>query len=210
MTARLNDQSGFTLIEMLVTMLLLSVISIGFYQVMFATVGASDTTASLTRISEEARHGFNRMIRDTREAARLQSATPTSYRVWVNFNEDSVIDHEDYELVEFRHAGDEIRLVAIGAGGSPTEDALLIDNVRAVDHVSPAGDDPVFTYSSDYLQFDTNGDGVASQAELVSAVGATESLEYIGSVHFNFRVEVGDRTSTFTSRAQLRNKRFGI
>ena len=204
-------EEGFTLIETLVTMALFALVSVGFYQVMIATVGASNTTSDLTRISEEARHGFNRILRDTREAAEIRSAAPNAYRIWVDFDGDEEVDADDYELVQFEYlAGGRIELVALNEDGTEAERALLVDSVSPA--LDGEGDPlPVFSYSSDYLQYDTDTvDGVSSLAELTAAVGADRALDYISNVHIDFRVAVGDSSSTFTSRAQLRNKRFGL
>ena len=125
------QEEGFSLVEVMIGMLLLSILSIGFYQVMFSTVRGSNSAADVAQSAEEARLGFNRMIRDTREATHLVSASGTDYRIWVDFDGDGCVDagtayvkpagtsvcvnggSSDFEYLRYAFAGDEITLEAL-------------------------------------------------------------------------------------------------
>src|SRR3712207_1022482 len=100
------DDNGFTLVELLVTIALFSVVAVGIYQVVLTTVRSGDVTEDLVRVSEEARAGFNRMIRDAREARALTVSNPNEFRVQTDFNDDTSIDNPnpegDYEDLIFR------------------------------------------------------------------------------------------------------------
>jgi hypothetical protein len=93
-----------------------------------------------------------------------------------------------------------------------------VDCVRA-DATSPCSSD-VFTYVSDRLEYDWDGDGVTTWRELdeaptrgVIGVGNNNGvlddaeLPFVSSVGFSFDVQNGDASKTFYATAQLRNQR---
>lgn len=219
---RRSDEKGFTLIELLVVTAMLSVVSAAFYQVMFSGVSASDTTRSVVTISEEARLGLNRMLRDTREANRLVSAGATSYEVQVDFDGDGDLgenpnEQGDYEQIRFSLVGDEIRVrVALtDDAGVLTGDVIeetLMDGVRCVRNAD-ASCRPIFTYTSNMLKYDLAPvDGLTTLAELEAAVagGATDvgsPIDRVTGVSYEFEVASGERFTSFYSQATLRNFR---
>ena len=219
-----NDD-GFTLVELLVSMMLLSIISVGLYQVMFSSVRGSDDTQEIAQISQEARLGFNRMIRDTREAARIVTATSTSYRIWTDFNANNVVDANDYEYVQYSVAGGEIQLTPLSAPAqnlaprpqfSGNEAVLAGEQAETlIAGVGAVNGQDIFTYSSNFLQFDTSpANGETTAAEIEAAVGdgtagltGTE-LEYVSDVNYAFTVSVDERTTEFFGQASIRSRRF--
>lgn len=221
---RMNEQNGFTLVELLVALGLFSVLSIGFYQVLFSGVRGSETTRSVVRISEEARLAFNRMIRDTREATRFACVGPSagdcidedSFSVNIDFNGDGLFLNSgepgavsgDYERVTFAFDSD--------AGTITLNGEVLIDGVEQIP--GGGGPRPIFDYSSNLLQYDTSpADGTATWEEIDASTdpgvgnqdGAINEaeLQYLTSVSFAFQVREEDRVSEFFAEAQLRNRR---
>lgn len=222
---KMNEADGFTLVELLVAIGLFSVLSIGFYQVLFSGVRGSETTRSVVRISEEARLAFNRMIRDTREATRFSCVGPSSgecidessFEVNIDFNGDGLFLNSgepgavpgDYERVTFEFDSD--------AGTINLNGEVLIDGVEQIP--GPGGAPrPVFDYSSNLLQYDTSPvDGTATWEEIDAStdpgVGNQDraineaELQYLTSVSFAFQVREEDRASEFFAEAQLRNRR---
>jgi prepilin-type N-terminal cleavage/methylation domain-containing protein len=220
---KLHDERGFTMAEFLVVILLVSIITIGFYQVMLSGDRGSDTSRSVVNVSEEARLGFNRLVRDTREASRFECAsfgtpcmTPTSYTVHVNFDGDGVPENPnedgDFELLTFSVSGNRILL----------NGETLIKGVQCVtDPVTGSCD--VFRYASNSLEYDWNGNGVTSAQEINDAgpskgvsvgdqddpwqIDTLSELNHITSVLFSFEVTAGDRSTVFYAEAQLRNLR---
>jgi prepilin-type N-terminal cleavage/methylation domain-containing protein len=206
-----TNESGMTLVEILVAIAIFSVVSVGFYSVMLSGVRSSDTTESVVQISEEARLGLNRMVRDTREGDSLESAAPTSYNVRVDFDEDGFYDNPntkgDFENLTFEFVA--------GSGGVPGRITLngstLIDGVRAI----PGQD--VFTYYSSNLVEDADNNGIAEWEELDASgsVGVgngngvldSGELPFITNVRYAVRVEAEDRATEFYAEAQLRNLR---
>lgn len=204
----LRADSGFTLVELLVAVSLFSVLSIGFYTMMFSGVNSAQTTESLVRISEEARAGFNRMVRDTREAQKIEPISSTEFNVRTDFNNDGAFSNPnpngDFENLTYEISGGELTL----------NDEVLMTGVRQV------GGNPFFTYSSNLLEYDWDNDGTTECLELDAAAsfgvlgvgdasGACDSGEkdFLSEVGFALGVEDGDRSSTFFAQAQLRNRR---
>jgi prepilin-type N-terminal cleavage/methylation domain-containing protein len=220
-----REESGFSLVEVLVAIALFSVLSAGFYAVMFSQVAGSERSRAVVRVSEEARLGFNRLVRDTREGTFLgtgdagfcpaaEMAAGECYNVKVDFNGDGVFSNPtpggDYENLTFifDEVGETIDVVICDATGlaAGCETETLIAGVRPI---SPGR--PVFAFFSNILRHDANKDGVTSWPELVAAVPATERLRLLSSVSFAFQLgseDDGDSTEFFTE-AQLRNRRFG-
>lgn len=221
-----ESESGFTLVELLVAMMLLSIISVGLYQVMFSSVRGSEDTQEIAEIAQEARLGFNRMIRDSREAAKLVTASPTSYRIWADYNANDVVDAASFEHLEFRLSGTDILLTALSAPVSnvaPTpvftgaeavlagqQAEVLVAGVAAVPGVE------VFSYASNYLQYDQGTiNGESSGAEIDTYAGngngALDGVEltYLSDINYAFTVTVEDRTTQFYGQAQIRSRRYG-
>jgi len=203
MRADLGDR-GFTLIESLVAISLLGIVSVSIYSVLWAGIRVSATSGDVVRISEEARLGLNRMIRDTREGQLFTNLDPTSYRVRIDFDGDGTTNENpnengDYENLkfEYRSSDNTIRL----------NDEILATGVERI------GAAPVFSYTSNDLRYDWNGDGVTIATELDAApshgfpsITANNALLY-DNVEYAFQVRSGDRVTQFRAQAQLRNRR---
>lgn len=209
-----EQQGGFTLIEVLVAIGVLSALSLSAYQLLFAGQRSSNTTRDVVTISEEARLGLNRMLRDTREASSIDNATATSYTVVLDFDNDQQFGENpneagDYEKVTFSIVGDEIRISAALATSTISE--VLIDGVECFD--PGPGCSPVFEYTSSLLTYDTNGDGETSMDELAAAraAGATtissDLDDEIDAVDYDFRIASGDSISDLHTQVILRNRR---
>jgi prepilin-type N-terminal cleavage/methylation domain-containing protein len=215
----IRDESGFTLIELLVVLSLFSIVSVGFYQVMFSGARGSDVARSQVRVSAEARLGLNRMVRDTREATELQSATPNRYQVWVNFDGDanrdeSPPDSTGYENLTFEFSGNKIYVTALGL---PRE--ILVDGVSCL--AADCSANPVFTYTSGHLEWDWDADGVTTATEVdmacatrgVTGVGDCDGsldpaeISWLSGVVYRFNVSDRERDGDFYTEAILRNRR---
>jgi Tfp pilus assembly protein PilW len=207
------------MIELLVGMSLFAVACVGIYQVLFQTAQRSSKATDVATTTQEARLGFNRMVRDTREAQSLIDPTDTSFQIETDFNGDGVIQPSpaevtgDYESLRFT-----FNQSATGAGtvtataGNSTEVLMNgVDCVRKTDNTCQT----VFTYSSSRLEYDTNSNGITSAAELDAAVGVGNAngvldgseVNYVDAVAFQLRTKAGTTTSTFYAEAQLRNHR---
>lgn len=218
--SRFSDESGFSLIEILVAVVLFSVISIGFYQVMISSVRGSEATATVANISEEARSGFNRMLRDAREADSLDAASSTSFTIWVDYDADNTRDYASYEYLRytFSEADGTITLAALDSSSNVSTSAVLVRGVGKVD-----GTIDVFDYASNRLEYDHNpNDGVTTWEEIdtpptgVVGVGDRDGtldaaeLTYLSNIQIRFDLRVDDRETEFYGEAQLRNRRFSV
>ncbi|MFP5298672.1 MAG: type II secretion system protein J [Actinomycetota bacterium] len=213
----MRNERGLTLAEILVTVSVLSIISSGFYLVMLSGTRSSRETRSIAQVAEEARLGFNRMMRDTREADSITSPASTSYTIRVDFDHDGLYEtpnaQGDYEILTYAYdaTGERITLSATGAGTQ-----TLIDGVELV----PGRE--MFTYSSNRLEYDWDGDGVTTYAELQNAgsqgvtLTSSQIQALLSSVNFSMRILDDSCTETgsgdcartvFYGQAQLRNKR---
>lgn len=208
MTQVRRNQDGFTLIELLVVMGILSAISIAMYQVMFSGARGGDVTEDVARISEEARLGLNRMIRDTREGEEMIAAGPAAYTIQGDYDRDGTPEPTP---TPGGHPAEAERLTFAydaGAGTISLNGELLLEGVGEV------GTTPVFEYFSSNLRYDTNTDGVTDAVEISAAVGdgdgildlATE-VALVDNVVYTFTVRSGDRISEFHGEAQMRNRR---
>jgi prepilin-type N-terminal cleavage/methylation domain-containing protein len=199
----LNSEGGFTLIELLVAIAIFAVISTSLYAVVFGGVRASNTSEDVVRVSEEARLGLNRMIRETREGQLFSALSPDSYRVRIDFDRDGIYENPnqdgDFESLEFRY--------------DTGDDAILLNNQVLIAGVTPIdASTPIFSYTSNDLRYDSNRDGVTTSTELDQAaasgysVNSADPTSY-SNVEFAFRVSSGPRQTVFRGHAQLRNRR---
>ncbi|MDP9068812.1 MAG: prepilin-type N-terminal cleavage/methylation domain-containing protein [Actinomycetota bacterium] len=215
---RSRDEAGFTLIELLVTASLFSVLAVGFYQVLFSNARGSDTSRAVVKISEEARLGLNRMIRDTREgtlwcetydgASTTACPTRTSYSVRIDFNSDGKFENPnpqgDYEKLTFAY--------------DSTRGVIALNGEVLVAGVTPISGKDIFTYTSNRLEYDANSDGMTTWQELdatgLTGIGDKDGvldgdleLRHLSNIDYAFNVASGGRTTVFYSQAQLRNTR---
>jgi type II secretory pathway pseudopilin PulG len=134
-SSRLREERGLTLVEMLVTVLLMGL-------VVTAILGILDTSARIvpkdteraTAIGE-AQSGLNRMIRELRQAYRIVGWTSNSVQMRVNVLRDNpATTGPDYAnlTVDYTCGGDPaacVRREAPAGNGLPASGALVIDRI---------------------------------------------------------------------------------
>ena len=163
---RIQNERGFSLIELLVAMGAFSIVAFAFLSVMMSTARSTDTTRDNVRISEEARLGLNRMVRDTREAAWIDlpgtdpNAAYNSFTVKIDFDGNGTYANPpggvasaegNFEVVTYAYepANDAITLTAPGFG---TE--TLIKGVDCARTPAGACKGDVFSFTSNRLEYD--------------------------------------------------------
>ncbi len=233
---RHRDEGGFSFVELLVGITLLSIIGAGLVSVMLAVARATDSTTSSVRVSEEARLGLNRLIRDTREAGwiDLSSTDPTvshdSFTVKIDFDADGAFTNPssgmangNYEVITYAYdaANDRITVTAPGVG---TETLI-----RGVDCVNDGGvcTSDVFTFTSNRLEYDGTVDGVTDGVTTLREINAAacppnnlttldpscngtlvaQELAVVTNVNIAVELTAAGRSSDYYGEAQLRNRR---
>lgn len=214
-----RDESaqGFALVEMLVMLTVFSVLATGVYGVMLSVSRGSEKARSVAGISEQARLGFNRMTRDTREGKRIDYVAPDlrSFEVHVDFDGNGVIT----PVPATNTLGDLEELTYSFDAATKTlrlNGEILMKGVECVTDVS-GNCLPPFSFGSNRLEFDADKNGVTSWPELDAApatygVGNGDSqlnweLPLISNVSFTLRVKDGAVKNDYYAEAQLRNQR---
>jgi prepilin-type N-terminal cleavage/methylation domain-containing protein len=212
-------ERGFTLIEVLVSLTIFTAVSAGIFGMMISATNGSETARKIAGVSEQARLGLNRMVRDTREGSSIDwvSDDLNSFEVHVDFDGNNMIT----PLPGTNTLGDVEELTY---KFDPVTETLRLNGevlVRGVGCARDAGGTciPAFSFGSNRLEFDVapTKDGVASWLELDQApatygVGNADGklnfeLPLISNVAFALRVEDGTATRDFFAEAQLRNQR---
>jgi prepilin-type N-terminal cleavage/methylation domain-containing protein len=199
-----RSEHGYTLVESLIALLLISIVSTTFYSVLFSGARGSERTRQVTKVSEEARSGLNRMVRDTREADVLASVSADSYNVQIDFNGDGAYENPnadgDFEDLTFSYQA--------------ASETITLNGETLVAGVEPVASEPVFSFTSSYLEYDWDGNGVTTLTELeaapshgVTTVTAGNEASFLTGVGFEFQVQSGESTERFVAEAQLRNRR---
>jgi prepilin-type N-terminal cleavage/methylation domain-containing protein len=201
-----RQDAGFTMTELIVAMGVFAVVSTSFYGVLFAVQRGSEDAREVAAVSEEARLGFNRMVRDTREGLELIAAAEQEFTVRVDFENDDLGPQD----LTFQKTGDEIQL----------NNETLMAGIDCIRNGGSCVQD-VFRYTSNRLEFDWNGDGITTWQELdessapshgVIGIGNNDGdldveLPFVTDVMFALQVSNGDSDSELIASAQLRNRR---
>ena len=217
-----RHEAGYTLIEVLVAMFIFATMSVGLYGVMFSATRGSKTAQNVVNVSEEARLGFNRMVRDTREADKVISPSATAFTVQSDFDADGVIQQTpsdvsgSYESLTFTfNPSGTNGTISVSGGGS--SEVLM----RGVSKASATQD--IFAYTSSKLEYEnvnsacgftTAIDGRATAMELdQSSIGNKNcvldgaEVNVVDGVNFSLRVTIGTSATPYFAEAQLRNLR---
>lgn len=213
------NENGFTLVEFLVAIFIFSLVSLAMYQVLFTATRGSETSRNIVKTSEEARLGFNRLVRDTREGREIKSPSASSFTVEIDFDGNGTIEPSppdplgSYESITFtfNEAAGGAGTISLTAGGSTEVLMTGVDCIRKGDGTC----NPVFSYRSSRLEFDSNADGVTSSAELDAAPSIgnangildANEIGLIDTVVFGLRVKEGSSSENYYAEAQLRNQR---
>ena len=201
----------------MVAIFIFSIVSVVFYQALFSAAEGSDTSRNVVRVSEEARLGFMRMVRDTREGENLITPSATSFKVETDFDADGFIEPNpldpigNYESLTFTFNESSTGEGTISVSNGVKTEVLMggVDCLR----VSGVCKD-VFSFASSRLEY-AGGDGIATAADLDDdpAIGNNngildgDEVDAVDVVTFALVVRVDDSQTTFNTTAQLRNLR---
>ena len=208
-----RSEAGMSMVETMMAMLVFAAASVGFYQVLIGQAKSSDTVRSVSKISDSARLGFDRMTRDVREADGISATTSTgttaTFTINVNYNGDSLYQNPN-------SAGDnEILTYAYDS----TAQTISLNGEVLMTGVTPIGSTPIFSYSSNILDYDWNNDGTTTWQELDAAgangvvgVGDGNSVlsagewPYLTTIDFAVKGADKNRTTDFYAKVTMRNR----
>ena len=227
MSFRWTDESGFTIIEMLVAITLFGIMSTSLYQVLIAQTKGADKTRSLGKVADEARLGFNRMTRDVREADAITwvSGTQNQFTINVNFNDDAYYQNpnaqDDDEVLTYTFDSttgtvtlcNQLDHVACTSSNSE----VLMQGVEPIPSKQP------FTFTSSKLEYDWGPPyGITTWDELDAASNPTThnvvgvgnndgafnagEFPFLTTVAFALRLTNAGNSTDFYSTVQMRNK----
>lgn len=219
-----DDESGFTLVELLVAILMFSTL-LGVLGTAVITMSrAAMNNRQYNDINEEARTALNRIAREMREAQAIvavsnpygsaatgyNAANPTSVTFDVDFNGNGVIepDAADPEELTYTYDPTAQRLTLTAAGQSSPVLAANVTSFRLT-----------FTsrvYRLGAYNLDTNNDGVISWEELDADSSGKYGnsnhqldpleLRYIDSVTIDVTVLKGTHQQVYQTQVDLRNR----
>lgn len=99
-----RTEAGFTLVEMLVTILIMGVVTGAITTVTVSMLRNQTFQEQMTQAQDEARHVFERIRPELRSARRVEAGTSGKAELWVDDNFDGLV--QDSELVTY-----EVRLL---------------------------------------------------------------------------------------------------
>jgi prepilin-type N-terminal cleavage/methylation domain-containing protein len=208
-----RSEGGFSLVETMLAITLFSVVSLGFYQVVFGQARGTQVTRTGVRIGEEARAGFNRMVRDAREGDVLDAASGNSFTVKVNFNGNGLYENPNAQ------GADEILTYTY----DETSKTITLNGEVLMSGVERIGGQHVFSYGSNVLDYDWDDSGSVTWQEVNDAACAGNGVTGVGdcdvppvldapefphltTVSFALRIKVEGQHTDFRTTAQLRNR----
>lgn len=187
-----SGQGGFTLIEILVSMLIFSVVMTAMMAFLWGVSSYWQKGKDMADINDNARSGLNRMTREIRQASVVTIADDTR----IAFNADFGSGQENISY--WFNAGSN------GAAGSVwREDKLnglgpqlvLFNNVNSM----------TFTFYGNDYKCDANQNGLVNFQEIMACGG---DLQKIARVDISIGMKAGSSTQTFVDQAWLRNRLF--
>lgn len=219
---RLNGDSGFSLIESLVAMMILAVVGAGVLSVLIGADAAVDSAKSTTDVNEEARLAINRISRELRQAREIRSVVGNDgahgLTFGVDFNGNHVVEDNtpDPEVLKYEYdvANKRITLSAANVLGNIETLPILAGNVTSFS----------IQYRSSRYSYDcAPADGITTWQELdgattpvcapaSAAVGNQNGkldapeLKYIDSISISFTVFEGDRRQVYRTQVDMRNQ----
>lgn len=185
----LADTKGFTLVEMLVSMLILSVVMSAIFAFLWSASNYWQAGQATADVTENARLGLNRMTRELKQASEITSATATEMVFKVNYG-------NGVETVSYGFTP--------GSNGSPgtvwrnsdiSTQTTLMENVKSAQ----------FDYYGNDYRCDANNDGEITFSELQSCSSSPSTK--IARVDITLTMKSGNHPDeNFVGQAWLRNR----
>lgn len=187
-----DGEHGFTMVELLVSIFLLSVVMTAVFSFLWGASNYWNTGQAAADVTDNARNGLNRMTREIKEGSLVTNATPDSVSFRVSFTGSTE------EIITYRFAppsagvpGTLFRESSLSPG-----ELILVNNVDQVQFDY---------YGNDYrCDFDANGRVIWSELQSCSADPAAK----ISRVDITMTMSTGGETQKeFFGQGWLRNRR---
>lgn len=188
--ARGSGERGFTMIELLVSIMVLAVIMAGMFAFLWGASKHWQTGQNMADVNENARMGLNRMTRELRQSSEITTASTNEVVFDVNFG--TADETVTYGFTAGGNgAGTVWRETSLEAG----QQLALMENVESVEFVY---------YGNDY-RCDSDGDGKVTYAEIQGCPNG--STDMIARVDIVLTMRAGNNPSqVFLGQAWLRNR----
>lgn len=213
------DDSGFTLVELAVSMIIMGIVASALSTTMLGSRQTAETVRQVNNLNEEARLAVNRIARELRQASEVTavgSPDPTKGVTFgVDFNGNGIIDTTaaDPERLTYTYDATSRRILLSAADttGTTVTQPILSGEVSEF----------ALSFRSSRYQYDCNADGVTTWQELdagcpsaspaVPPLGNADGvlnageLPYIDSVVLDFSVLDGARKQDYRTQVDMRN-----
>jgi len=189
----LGSQQGFTLIEMLVSILILSVIMTAMFSFLWGMTDHWATGKDTAEITDNARIGLNRMTRELKQASILTDAQPNQVSFIVDFGSGPETITYGFTPGTEGDGGVLWRETTTAPG---EHDVILMNDIV----------DTQFTYYGNDYKCDTQTmDGTITFEELQAC--SADPIAKVARIDINLSLQTGDQNAqTFLDQAWLRNR----
>lgn len=190
-----KEDQGFTLIEMLVSISILTVIMAAMFSFLWGASKHWSTAQNAAEVTENARLGLNRMTRELKQATEVSIAETHRLSFKVNFGTGEETITYGFTLGDTGHPGSIWRSTSTAPG----------QQVTLVNDVQNDGLIPLFTYYGNDYKCDTDPDGIVFWSELQACSASPASK--IARVDISLTLATGSENGqTFVEQAWLRNR----
>ncbi len=186
-----DEQHGFSLIELLVSISILTVIMAGIFTFLWSASTYWSSGRDSAEMTDNARTGLNRMTREIRQASSMSIAQTGR----IAFVADFGTGPETITYAFAPGAAGQTGSVWRSTSAVPDQHVTLIDGISTMQFIF---------YGNDY-RCDSDGNGVTSWAEL--QVCSTTPVAKVARVDIELTISAGKQGGqVFTDQAWLRNR----
>ncbi|MCL4472508.1 MAG: prepilin-type N-terminal cleavage/methylation domain-containing protein [Actinobacteria bacterium] len=186
-----TEEHGFTLVEMLVSILIFSVIMAGMFTFLWGASSHWQTGKNSADMTDNARTGLNRMTREIRQASIVTAAQINQISFSVDFGTGAEVITYGFTPGDNGAPG----LIWRSTTSAPDVQLTLVSDVQSMQ----------FSYYGNDYKCDADGNGVINWSELVAC--STSPASKIARVDISLAMRAGNENDqTFTDQAWLRNR----
>lgn len=186
-----DEVHGFTLVEMLVSILIFSVIMAGMFTFLWGASSHWQTGKNSAEMTDNARIGLNRMTREIRQASIVTVAQANQISFSVDFGTGAEVITYGFTPGDNGNPGFIWRSTTSASGVQLT----LVSDVQSMQ----------FSYYGNDYKCDADGDGVINWSELVAC--SISPASKVARVDISLAMRAGNENNQmFTDQAWLRNR----